>query len=143
MLDKTDQSIQRAEFLQLAKTISEDPLTRIPQSTHNDLDPQKVKSQNKVFIDVHAHSFTLSHVPANFVKALNFLSTKYKAKILGWLQKSLAKFMGQEDAISILNHLTSDYKAVLGQHNLAPKVYIVNLMMDMQRGIGGDLDKSY
>ena len=131
------------EFLAEANKINADPLSRVPQSEKAFLDPvtnqpNSVNSagKGKVFIDAHAHSFNINHIPRNFSAIIKKIpARKLQLTIKNWaklLDQKFLDYLGRESQ-DIVQKLYNNYSAFFP----SKRIYLVNLMMDMERAIGG------
>lgn len=137
MLAKATQSIGRDTFLTLAASIPNKVKERIPDPLKPIiLDPNLTK-ENGAFFDVHAHSFTIDHVPKNFIKLLNWVSNKDKVKIMKWVDRQFGNLMGLDEPKKVIDNLVQVYDKFFVDQNIGPHLFIVNLCMDMERGISG------
>lgn len=136
------------EFLAEANKINADPLSRIPSSERSLLDPKMnlhsttTSGRNNVFIDNHAHSFNIKHIPSGFSKIIKKIpARKLQLTIRNWaklLKQEFLEWLGKESK-DIYDKLYESYSSVLVNH----KIYLVNLMMDMERSISGTPIKTF
>ncbi len=138
MLVKQIQSLNRDVFLARASGIPDKPSNRIAEPlkslVYNSSD---LLNKGKAYFDVHAHSFTIDHVPKDFIKILNWVSNKDKAKLLQWVDKKFGVLMGLDNPKKVLDNLINVYDKYFFKKNITPHLFIVNLAMDMERGISG------
>ena len=159
-----------AEFQTLAAAnISADPQYRLHQTMKDAIEKLKDKSANEYIIDVHGHCFTLKHVPKKFVgpsflqypgvvwtleKILRFASfltmiirgrgsNYYKAFAR---RRFITVFTNEKEQTDVLQLHWGNfnyYFTKLAKKEKAPHLMICELMMDMERGIGGGTDESF
>jgi predicted TIM-barrel fold metal-dependent hydrolase len=158
------------EFFQLAETsISNDPKDRLPEGIKERLGALGHTSDQMLF-DVHAHCFTIDNVPKGFMNigwlrgipsGLDIAAFVFKliATLKRWTggknteyyeafgrRRFLANFTkkhGSSDGI--LMHQFNRYNYAFDNILKRPKphIFIVQLMMDMERGISGRPDKPF
>jgi len=137
------------EFLAEANKINGDPLSRVPHTERTFLDPkinvpsaQDSTGNQKVFIDVHAHSFNITHIPRNFSAIIKKIpARKLQLTISNWakvLNQAFLDYLGRESE-DIINKLLANYTSFFP----TKRIYLVNLMMDMERAIGGTPIKTF
>ncbi len=149
-------------FLEQAESsISNNPQDRLPQEMKNIVTALPSDS-DKMFFDVQACCFTLDHIPSRFVrpnKALNLLFrlglARAAASLVGTLKKwvtgqayddfdaigrkfFLRRFLKGKTSADLLAAQFSRYNHVFEKKKSRqrPHVFIVELMVDMERGIG-------
>lgn len=98
MLKKPNQSISRSTFLNIADQIPNKNADRLEEPLKSKVinNPDIIKEGNS-FFDVHAHSFTIDHIPRDFIKILNWVSNRDKAKFLQWVDRRFGILMGLDD----------------------------------------------
>lgn len=138
MLTKKDQLMSRDRFLQTAQRIPtkvsdrlEGPLRSLIANKDELLKP------DNAFFDVHAHSFTIDHIPKNFIKLLNWVSNQDKLKFLQWKDANFAALMGMKEPKKVIDNLVEVYDKYFKRSGINPTLFIVNLCMDLERGISG------
>ncbi len=144
MLTKTLQSISELQFINNTNKISANPLDRLPDNVRNDiLSPSNISSHDKLFFDVHAHSFTLNNIPGDYSKLLNWftkvLGKTFRKWISGLLQLPFTKNRSKE----VMDTLIDNYDSYFMDNNISPHLFVVNLMMDMERSIGGGIKSNF
>jgi predicted TIM-barrel fold metal-dependent hydrolase len=157
------------EFFQLAETaISNNPQDRLPKDIKNVLSAVAPDADKMIF-DVHAHCFTLEHVPNSFmnlgwIRHLPF-GMGLVAKVFGlfgnlkkWTvgkhyeyyetygrKRFLERFTRDKSSDGVLMHQFSRYNFAFEQvlMRTRPHIFIVELMMDMERGMEGPVKKPF
>ncbi len=138
MLKKAQQTMSRDDFLAQATRMISSPKKRIAEPLRSVLfDETKLLKRNNWFFDVHAHSFTIDHIPKDFIKILNWVSNKHKANILQWVDRKFGALAGLDDPKKVIDNLVSLYDQFFVESKVSPHLFIVNLSMDMERGISG------
>lgn len=138
MLKKPKQSLSASEFLKRASLINDDPALRIEEPLRSVIYGQPSLLQpDQAFFDVHAHSFTMDHIPKDFIKILNWVSNRDKARFLQWIDKRFGILMGLDNPKKVMDNLVSVYDQSFQKKGITPHLFIVNLAMDMERGISG------
>jgi predicted TIM-barrel fold metal-dependent hydrolase len=157
------------EFFQLANTsISNNPQDRLPTDIKNTLNALPNDAARMMF-DVHAHCFTLEHVPKGFmnlgwIRSIPFgmdvvaMAFKLARKIKKWFggrnydyyetygkKRFLERFTKDKNSDEVLMYQFNRYNYAFDQvlHKERPHIFMVELMMDMQRGIGGAIQKPF
>lgn len=139
MLKKVTQNLSRQAFLGMANSIPDSAKERIETPLnqiifHNPV----IKNNNKLFIDVHAHSFTIDHIPKDFIKLLNWLPNNDKIKFTKWFaDKEFGNFLGMDSSKKVMDALVETYDSFFAAQGITPHLLIVNLCLDMERGITG------
>lgn len=138
MLKKQDQNTSRDEFLLKAQQIPTLPQDRIAEPLHSLVyNNNELLKEGNAFFDAHAHSFTMDHIPRDFIKLLNWVSNQDKAKILKWVDRKFGQLMGLDNPKKVIDNLVNIYDHNFKENKIAPALFIVNLSMDMERGISG------
>jgi len=144
MISKVDQSLDFNSFKNSASSISSDPYDRIPANVRDDvLNQSNLDSYDKIFFDVHAHSFTTKHVPDNFRKILSWVSRNIKNKLTKWLAENFDLPFNSNRSVEVMGALVDYYDNFFMDQFISPHLFIVNLMMDMERGIPGGVESNY
>lgn len=162
--------MEEQEFFQLASAnINDDPQSRLPNAIKEKLSILGTTTDQMMF-DVHAHCFTIKNVPKDFMNLnwlrgipfsfdiVNFI-LGLKAKIKQWtgnksesyynalgrrrFLENFTKKHGSADGILIhqYNRYNYTFKNLLNRSS--PHIFIVQLMMDMERGITGKPDEAH
>ena len=144
MLNRTIQSISEFQFTNNTNKISSNPLDRLPSDVKNKiLTTDNLTARDKVFFDIHAHSFTLNHIPKDYSKLLGWftkvLGKTFREWISGLLQLPFTKNRSKE----VMDTLIDNYDNYFMDNSISPHLFIVNLMMDMERGIGGGIKSNF
>lgn len=160
----------KEEFFQLAsKNISEFPEDRIPDKIKEKLSSLG-KTTDEMMFDIHSHCFTIRNVPKDFmnlgwlrripfsIDIVNFI-LEIKTKIDQWtgnksesyynslgrrrFLENFTKKHGTADGILMhqFNRYNYAFKNLLKRQS--PHIFIVQLMMDMERGIKGTPDETH
>lgn len=138
MLRKPVQSLTSNAFLAKADRIVEEPRNRIEEPLRSEIfeDPD-ILLPNHAFFDVHAHSFSIDHIPRDFIKLLHWVSNQDKVNLLELISPTFGKFLGLREPQKVLETLIDIYDRNFAGHQISPKLFVVNLAMDMERGISG------
>ncbi|GLR15506.1 amidohydrolase family protein [Portibacter lacus] len=138
MLRKPDQTISRQEFLNTSRRIPSLIRDRIGEPLRSHVyDDTNLLKKDHAFFDVHAHSFSIDHIPSGFIKLLNWVSNQDKVNLLALLNKNFSKYLNLHDPNKVIDNLINAYDKSFADDNIQPKLFIVNLAMDMERGISG------
>jgi len=144
MLNKTIQTLAANDFDLHAPKISADPFDRVVSEFQSELlTNNNLVQQDKLFFDVHAHSFTFKHVPYNFNKILGWLNKALGEKFTKWLSNTLNLPFNTERSKEVMDALVDIYDNYFMDNNITPHLFIVNLMMDMERGISGKIEVNF
>ncbi len=151
-----------------ATTISNNPQDRLPQDAKNAIAALPHEASRMIF-DVHSHCFTLEHVPQGFLSlgwirnipfgmALAAFMFKQLGTVKRWVngkgydyyetygrKRFLERFTKDKTSDGVLLHQFNRYNYVFEDKLLRqrPHIFIVELMMDMERGITGDVKKPF
>lgn len=157
-------------FFELAETaISQNPLDRLPKDIKNMIAALPADTEKMMF-DVHAHCFTQDHVPQglmglgwirHFSFGMDVVAFCYKVIVQWkkWLHGKDYDYYTTFGRKRFLEHFKSKYKTSDGvllhqfhRYNMAfdeklqrsrPHIFIIELMMDMERGISGAVTKPF
>ena len=149
------------------ESISSDPMTRVPDPMKLFVVDSDRFSLDKLFIDVHSHCFTYDNVPSGFPGmgirlpdfALNAIGStaKWIGAIFSLLtfrervfwssyskQRFLKRFSKEKEAHDIYMHQLNRYKKAFREmYKAEPWIIMVQLMMDMERGIKGKVKQGF
>lgn len=144
MIAKVDQNLELIHFKNSTSGISSDPYDRIPANVRSDvLNQHNLDIHDKIFFDVHAHSFTVKHVPDNFNKILSWVSRNIKNRLTKWLAKNTNMPFNSNRSVEVMGALVDYYDNLFMDQFISPHLFIVNLMMDMERGIPGGVESNF
>ncbi|MBK7465448.1 MAG: amidohydrolase family protein [Saprospiraceae bacterium] len=139
------QNISREMFFENAKRISANPLTRISNRTRTRVSSILAnEGLYDAFVDVHMHAFTNKNIPRDFA----ITSTGISRDLLELASKIFVKrthHLVNSTPAEIIDDLLSHYKQTLHlqENDSKPELFLVLLMMDMERGITGGVEEDF
>ena len=144
MLKRTVQNISELQFVNNTNRISANPLDRLPANVKNYiLTDYNISIQDKIFFDIHAHSFTLNNIPNDYSKILTWFTEMLKNRFRKWMSGLLKLPFTKNRSKEVMDTLIENYDNFFMDNDISPYLFIVNLMMDMERGIGGGIKNNF
>lgn len=144
LLKTPDQSLSLADFKQLCQQISADPFTRLSPITEALF--RSVMAGNAhpdLLIDVHAHAFTYKNIPAKFLNYKKWLTKTVVNAALSLIRPTFLANLKLDRPDLILNNLLTIYDDAGSQPTRFSQVILCQLMMDMERAIGGGVAENF
>lgn len=139
------QNMHKSIFLDNTSNISNNPLTRISTKTKTIVENVLNETNTlDLFVDVHMHAFNQDHIPADFTMTSMGLPKKLVDLATQVFKKKLHRLVRSSPS-EILDDLLRSYNAVLTNvdDNTRPDIFLVLLMMDMERGITGGVKSNF
>lgn len=137
------QSMQREDFFRYAAKISSNPLDRVsPKSKAKIETVLSGTNRNQYFVDAHIHAFNHKNIPSGFAMTSFGVPTALMNLIASIFTKRTHKLV-KSSPTEIIKSLLDIYYSSLKKKNALTEVFLVQLMMDMQRSITGEIEEDF
>ena len=145
VLQTPEQSLSLSEFKRLAKEIPSDPMDRLPEHAASVfskvIDPSM--SSLSIFVDAHMHAFTYKNIPEDFLQYDKWLIGTLRRAAVGLLRPTFMKSIEADSPLRLVKRLLRRYFSSPYHHYGIEDTFLILLMMDMERGIGGRIREPF
>lgn len=145
VLKTPEQSLSLSEFKRLAQEIPSDPMDRLPEhaaSIFSEVIDPSMPSPS-IFVDAHMHAFTYKNIPEDFLQYDKWLIGTLRRAAVGLLRPTFMKSIEADSPLRLVKRLLRRYFSSPYHHYGIEDTFLILLMMDMERGIGGRIREPF